>query len=269
MNSIKTKLLVSYIAIIFIMLTLLLLVGVFDYTLTSKYEQISNNIVQEQALSDAASGMVQDAYNGFKSNDYSNYYQRINDIQSIEKKLDTQTDTTEESIVAYRSAKNSLSTIIQEIELAKNKLAQSGDITGISEIYQAETTKFEYVQQSIDVLILTETKTLASVTKDIQKTKTNLLYAFGLISFLISAVAVGCAFVFSNKLISPIITLADTAKKIADDDDLSVNVKDYLLHMNDETGSLSTSFNAMLLKLRKKIDEQATFNSALEKAIAW
>ena len=60
--------------------------------------------------------------------------------------------------------------------------------------------------------------------------------------------------------------MADTAKKIADDDDLSVNVKDYLLHMNDETGSLSTSFNAMLLKLRKKIDEQATFNSALEKA---
>jgi methyl-accepting chemotaxis protein len=264
MNSIKTKVLLSYLIIIGGMVLLLAVVLFANYTLIQRYEKISNNIVQEQAISDVAADLPSDVYNGFKTGDYTKYNQRLSDIAVIEKKLDTQLNASE-SLLAYRGVKNSLKTIVSEIDEVKQKVEQGGDIEGISKIFEEATTKFDYVNENIDDLILIETKNLARVTQELQQTRAITIYILGLIVVVASVGAALYAVVFSAKLTEPVIALSETARRIAGNE-LNLTVREDLLAMKDEIGSLSTSFNSMVQKLRAKIDEQNAFNELLEKS---
>lgn len=265
MNSIKKKLLISYLIIITIMGALLVLMATFDYSLVNQYERISNNIVLEQSLSDLAGGLPEDSYNGFKSNDLSKYEKRLQAIRDVEKNLDARFNGNEESRVAYRGAKNSLDTIVTDIKETKEKLDQGGDIAGISELYKEVTNKFEYVKQNIDTLILTETKNLANVTKDLRRNRTITTYVLVLITLFGALGTTLYAVIFSGKLTQPIVTLSETASRIADGD-LTLNVKTSLLNQRDEIGSLSVSFDSMVHKLRAKFEELQTSQAQLERS---
>lgn len=254
MNSIKFRVLLSYLLLIGVFITLLVITVFLNNRLVSKYEQINNNIIQEQALKDKASGLTDDAYNGFKTNDYSNYDKRLTDILEIEAILDVRFANDMASQVAYRGAKNSLAAVVNDITEVRKQLDQTGDLGSISQFYQDNTAKFEYVKQNIADLILVETGNLARVTVEMQRTK--LILTIIMITIVIIGIvgSIIYAVVISRKITEPIISLSETARNIAEGD-LQLNVREDLLTMQDETGSLSNSFHLMLQNLRRKIDE--------------
>lgn len=216
-------------------------------------------------MSELSGILPEDAYNGMKSNDFTKYDKRLESIRKVEKELDLQFNGSDESLIAYRGAKNSLATIVTDIQSARDKLKQSGDIQGMSELFREVTTKFDYVKQNIDSLILIETKNLAKVTQELRQTRTYIIYGFVLLLILGTAGAIFYAFVFSKKLTEPIINLSETASRIAEGD-LTLNVRDSSLKQKDEIGSLSVSFDSMVHKLRAKFDELQSSQALLEKS---
>lgn len=256
---------ISYLTLIGVVMTLLVITAVLNYRFVSKYEQINDNIIQEQALKDVASGLTDDAYNGFKTNDYGNYDKKLNDIRAIQKILDARFTNDIASQTTYRGVKNSLVAVIEDIAKVKEQLDQTGDLGSISGFYQDNTAKFDYVKQNIADLILVETGNLARVTSEIRKTKAVLTYIIIAIVLLGTAGSITYAIVFSRKITEPIISLSETARSIAGGN-FKLNVKQDLLKMKDETGSLSNSFDLMLQNLRKKIDELNVSNEQIEKS---
>lgn len=87
-NSIKTKVLISYLVIIFVMTMLVVGIVIISNDVLLRYEKTNNNIVLQQKLKELAFGLATDSYNGFKTNDYSKYNQRLAAIEEIKKQLD-------------------------------------------------------------------------------------------------------------------------------------------------------------------------------------
>jgi len=246
MNSIKTKILTSYLTIIGCVVILLIITTIVHYGLINKYEQINSNLVDVQTFNETAIGLTDDAYSGFKTNDYSVYDKRLNDIKAIEKILDSRFQDNKASLIAYRGAKNSLAVIIKDISETKKQLDQSSDLESISSFYQENVAKFEYVKQNVTDLILTETENLARVSRDVQKIQAVLTFAIITIIVLGTAGSIILAFALAKKITAPIIDLSEIAKSITRGN-LKLSVSSYLLAKKDEIGSLANSFDLMLI----------------------
>ena len=70
MNSIKSKIILAFSAIVFIFVSLIAVVFFVNYNLTDSYKKISDNIGYEQSLRDSVLNLIEISYNSFNTNDY-------------------------------------------------------------------------------------------------------------------------------------------------------------------------------------------------------
>jgi methyl-accepting chemotaxis protein len=264
MNSIKKRVLLSYLTIIACVITLSIITVVVNYYLVSQYEQVNSNIVEIQALSDEASGLTGDAYNGFQTNSYSKYDQRVIRVRAIEKNLDMRFGNNQVSLIAYRGVKNSLEAVTKNISEVRKQLQKSGDLDSLSTFYKENTTQYDYAAQSITDLTLAEDVNLAKVTQQMEKLKVLLIYLTIAIFILGTLIATVLAVVFSNRLIDPLVSLAFIAGKITSDN-LVLSVEEKMIKRQDEIGSLFRAFESMLRQIREKIEKINESNAQLEK----
>ena len=255
MNSIKSKIILAFSAIVFIFVSLIAVVFFVNYNLTDSYKKISDNIGYEQSLRDSVLNLIEISYNGFNTNDYTLYYQKLYSVNQIESNLDvifSLNTTNKETKLAYRSVKNSLKTVIDSVEKTKSDLIKNGGITGVSKSYQETISQFEYVKQNINNLLVLEAKNIASSTQEINNAQYFLTkIILGVIIFIILSIII-LVLIFLRSITRPIVYLSEISKKISAGD-LNIVVDKQLIEENNEIGHLSSAFALMILKLKEKI----------------
>ncbi len=225
--------------------------------LTNRYKTINENIVYEQGLKDHISFLVDDIYKGFNSDDYVAYQDRVQKIQAIEKILDVKiadSNSTNDTKIAYRSLKKSLESFFGYIDTSQKGLKEHGSIEGISTVFKEASIKLDFVLQNSTNLILSEFKNIATTTQQIQKIQKIVIIAISLSVILVSIILIVFAVLFSRKIAGPLVELSTVAQKISEGD-LNLELHSTILKKNDEIGSLARSFSAMLGNLREKIHE--------------
>jgi methyl-accepting chemotaxis protein len=254
MLSVKTKITVSLIAIILVMVGLVVAIMVINRNLIKKYQDINSNIVYEQDLKNSIWLTIEFCYNDFKTGDFTSYEKELSRVKDLENILDVKTRSNKDTYAAYLGVKNSLNIVVSEVSSAITEWKASGGKTGTASFLENVGTKFEFVKQNTTDLILVETQNIANISQEIQRTQTNLDIVTGIIAILVIISSVIYSLYFAKKITDPITTLSSTAKKIADGD-FNINVEAGLLNIKDETGSLATSFQNMVISLRLKIQQ--------------
>lgn len=267
MRSIKYKIIAAFLTVIASMILLAGLVIIVNFNLINKYARINDNIVYEQALKDDVWLVIQDWYGGIKSHNYTDYQKRLEDINNVKKILDLKLsadDVSQETKLTYRSVNNSLAVIIKDIEAAKEKWESSGDMVGVTEVFNDTNLKLDFVKQNISNLLLIETKNIAVLTKDIQQERTLIITIFGIIIFIIAFLSIIFSVFLARKITNPIIFLSEAAQRISKED-LALGVDKELIGREDEIGSLSRSFDLMVKNLQEKIAALETSSLDLAK----
>lgn len=269
MKSIRNKITLAFIVVITIMIMMVATIVIVNFNLLNKYKMINENIVYEQELKDDVLTLIEESYSGFNANDYSIYNTKLKEIRSLENNLDIRfggIDIDGETRLSYRSVKNSLNTVIDEIEDIKKRQNEEGAISYITTSFQDSISKFEFVKSNISDLLIVETKNIAKITQEINKKQSLLISLISLSIVLTSVILLIFAFIFSRKITKPITRLSEAASRISDGD-LSMIINKELLERKDEMGSLSKSFNNMVLKLREKIIAYEISNTELDEKV--
>ena len=262
MKTIRSKILLNYILIIVFMFIVSAVMIMVSFSLIGQYQQVNDIIVVEQRLSDTTNGLTTDFYKGYIGNDFSAYDNRVATILTIEKDLETRIAGTG-SWAKYLGVKNSLDIIMSGMATVRQK-SQSGTLTeDLSSIFSNNSAKFEYVKGNITDLILEEAKSLATVTININKTRTVVIWSVVAVFVLGIAGLVVVAVLLSHSIAEPIVSLSNVAQKVAKGN-LNVEVSRDLRHSSDEVNILSESFVTMLAQLRERIKEADNKSKKLE-----
>ena len=255
MKSIRTKIIKAFLLVVLGAVILITAIIVVNLNLVNRYKQINQNIIYEEQLRDNVSLLVEDIYNAFKSNNYTDYDTRLADIKTEENILDTRfsdPSANGQTKIDYRSVKNALNAVVDLTENAKNNFEKNGTIIGISDIFQKASADFSFVEQDMRDLLFAEAENITNTTASVQ-TIQNTLTPIVLAILLLSAIfLVIFSIFFTKKITDPLANLASIAKRIIDGDS-KLTVQKELLDRTDEIGSLSVSFDAMIKNLREKI----------------
>lgn len=266
MKSIKNKIASAFLAVAIMMMAIIAFIIVANFNLLNNYKQINENIVYEQELKDGVLILIEESYKSFSANDYSNYDKKLANLRNIENNLDlrfAEASIDKETKLSYRSIKNSLNSVIDEMNKIKENRKKEGSISGISKSFQSSVEKFDFVKQNISDLLILEARNIAKVTQEIQKKQAQLAIFSGLVVFVATLFLLIFAVIFSRKITKPITNLSLAAERISNGD-LSLIIEGGLLERKDELGSLSRSFNSMVLKLREKIIAYELSNKELD-----
>jgi len=266
MYSIRSKITTAFIAIVTVMILMVVFIIAINSSLLSEYKKINENIIYEQNLKDNVWLLIEENYKGFTSSDYSKYDAKLIDVRKIESNLDlrfSDPSIDKEIKLAYRSTKNSLNVVINNIEEIKKNNKNVGSISNLTSSFNQSVSDFEFVKQNISDLLILETKNIANLTLEIEKKQTSLyFFVFFTIFFVIFMLSIFLV-IFSKKITKPITDLSDIAQKISNGN-LSLKIDKSLLDRKDEIGILSISFDNMILKLSEKIMDFDISNKELD-----
>jgi signal transduction histidine kinase len=265
LKSIRTRITLTFIFVIGIMALLLIITVVANSILIRQHGQHDESIVNEQVLKDNVWLLVEDAYNGFKIHNYSDYYLRLANITALESKIEAVLYPTSETKIAFRGLKTSLEGVIKEIEVAKTGWESSNQISDISTAFTTANAKFEYVKQAIANLFIVETKNTADIVRKTERIQIIIIVSLGIIVILTILGIIVMAISFSRKITAPLIRLTELAKGISKGN-LDLKVDKDLIKNEDETGILSSSFDIMLKRVNTEIDSQKKISKDLEES---
>jgi methyl-accepting chemotaxis protein len=266
MNSIRWKLLR---AALFIIATLSITsFGFFimHLVVVENYKSISDNMISEYQLMDLTSNLIA-AYNTRFRNisiQDSQSEQAILDINAHIDALTTRLDksiVSKDSVVSYIGLKNTITNVRKEIDTGLAAL-NSGNVTDVSEHYDTANEKYSFVQDNGAQLILNELKYADSVQQNI-----NTIYQVSAIAagILLLATSLGCVLYmvsFSQKIVDPVQKLKEFAEQVAGGN-MNVKIDETLLTRTDEIGSLSNSYQIMIIKLTDTIAKQTEASTTL------
>jgi methyl-accepting chemotaxis protein len=255
MNSIKTKIILAFSLILFILAVLVTSIVLVEFNLVDRYKKSNETIIYEQTLKTDVSLLAEYGYNAFKTHDYDQYNAKLSEVNKTESILNTRlsdNSISDETKLAYRSLKNSLNTVVGIISNAKTKLERSGDIVGISAAFTDANNKFEFVKQNINDLLIIETSNISNTTQEITKIQTVVRPAVVISIIVIFFILIIFSLFFARSITDPIIILSKTVEDIISGK-TNIKVKNELLERPDEIGSLSISFDIMMKKLNEKI----------------
>ncbi|MBN2368438.1 HAMP domain-containing protein [Candidatus Woesearchaeota archaeon] len=266
MAKIRTTILVSFSIVIAMMLSLSLVLSVVHSNIENQYKQITDTMILEYDITETFSEFItsytlllRDIENTEYGSSYEDSKSRLSVIYS---KLDSAIFF-EESWLVYTNLKSMSESIMEECDIGLEK-TRNNDFSGGTGIYDRALRGEEYVKDKTAELLLSELK----YSKELQA-KLDFIRSMSLaISLvLILLITVGCvvfAVSLSNKISGPLIRLSGIAEKIAKGN-LKISVDQDLLKKDDETGSLSNSFNEMVKRLAREISSQKEINSSLTK----
>ncbi|MFA5109165.1 MAG: ATP-binding protein [Patescibacteria group bacterium] len=276
MESVKTKILSSFLIVIGILFIFNVVFFVAHSLIIKKYQDIAGNMISEYKLAQLSSDLIK-AYASLTKPDEHEII--LNEYQAIRREI---TDTlakldsaiiSENSLAVYAEVKNDINEVISESDEGL-ALFLKGEVSLAETRIASAQQKNDSVREDSIKLVIEELKYTEKL--QVQTDRIQLLTTLigGLILLLISAGCIIYALAFSKKLISPLTSLTKVAKLI-EAGDLNVSVDQNLLHVfqnrgdllqgNDEISSLANSFNTMLFHLRNNIQKLQEYNEQLIK----
>ncbi len=256
MRSIRTKLLISFIAVIVVLLAVDVLYATEEYIFVQRYRNITDRMFNEYGLTRATTDLV-NAYNILTQSitderEVALYRKHEDAIKDLFVELDA-TITNEATRAAYLGLKNTVNGVVAKLD-ASIRAAQSGDITQESASYDTALRQSYFVEQNTARLILSELQYSQELEASIVRSQILTEIISGLLLLLVTGVAVLYSIIFSRNIVFPIKALSALAKKI-EGGDLEAPIDPSLLKGTDEVGSLANSFNTMLQTLKRSIHE--------------
>ncbi len=256
MRSIRTKLLISFIAIVGMFFVVNAFHTIEEYVFIQQYRSITDTMSEEYELTQTTTDLV-DTYNILiqSINDqqeiaqYRGYEDKLNGLFA---KLDVAI-TDQGTRAAYLGLKNTVNGVVSKLD-AGVRAAQSGDVVQESADYDTALQQSYFVQQNTANLILTGLQDSQQLQAGIARSQTLTELIGELFMLLIIGAAMLYAIIFSRNIVFPIEALSALAKRI-EGGDLEALIDPSLLKGTDEVGSLSNSFNAMLQTLKNNIHE--------------
>ncbi|OGD08365.1 hypothetical protein A2397_03180 [Candidatus Amesbacteria bacterium RIFOXYB1_FULL_44_23] len=263
MSSIKNRL-VFYFSSIICLLLIPLVCLLINYYLQSRYQKTLEAVSIEYQVSGSLNNLVvsfgsflKNPQDGKASQDYLLQKQNVNKLISKLPRSSSNSDI----------AKRIESTVGFVVEYCDKAIDSSkrGDFSQTTEILEQINRGNNSVKQDTSDLIFSELEKSLSEQRTLQ-TVINIgwLVAFLIIITVIST-SVYLAVFWSNSITRPLIKLSNLATGITRGN-LQSNVDKELLDMQDEIGSLSTSFNLMVSRLRSQITELDNSNKAIEQS---
>ena len=255
-KGIRIQLLLVFFGVIFLLMSLIIFLGVMHFRIISENQKITNNMFLEYQAMDSVTRMTQDHYILIKNiideaavQKYRNSTKELNNILgSLDKAL-----VDKESRVAFRGLKNIIESINSDCETSLQS-AVGGDVQKGLEIYGSIRQKLIFVNENTVTLILEELNRANILRDQFERTHFFLVVAGAILSMIIILGCVLFVLVFSKKLTAPLVRLSRLAEHIADGN-LTEEVDKDLLARKDELGSLSGSFNRMVVNLRQNIEQ--------------
>ena len=101
-------------------------------------------------------------------------------------------------------------------------------------------------------------------TRQLHKMRRELYANMGIMTALMLLITLAASYLFSRKLVTPIVELNEAAKKMAAGD-LDIQIVN---HSNDETGELIENFNRMVRRLKESQERLRSTNKILEERVA-
>lgn len=264
--SIRSRLFLSFMLVI---LLLLLINGIFiyiHYRIVGEYQEITDNLILENRFAQDVPEFIQSYVNvvnsphsGERLEAYSVLKERIETTMSV---LDT-TIISKESQVSYRGLKNFVNYIVAECDKGVEDMAE-GNITSAAARYGDVFEKKSFIAENTVNLIIKELAYAEMLQKDIEQTNRMVIVTGSASLLIIALFCILFAFMFSRRLTGPVIKLSVTAEEIADGN-VKLHLDHSLMEKNDETGSLATSFEKMLVSLRSKMQQVVDARDELQR----
>jgi len=247
MNSIKTKIILAFSFILFALAVLVIIITVVEFGLINSYKKSNEIIVYEQLLKKDFPDLVR-GYNFFKTGEYTQYDKKLKEMRGAVQKLDvmlSDSAVNNETKLAYRSFKNSFESIIGDVSNIKIQLESGADIDAVAIAFSELNTKFMYIGETINELLIAETVNISNTTQTIEEKQSTIVPLIIMIIIVIFFSLSVFSLFFAGSIANPIIALAETARDIVDEKP-NAGVKKELLERKDEIGALSVSFNIMV-----------------------
>ncbi len=268
MRSIRTKLSISFLVIIGILLALGFLFAIMHLTLIKQYRDVTTNMIGEHRLTEVSTELV---------NLFIPFAKSVND-----KTLQTQYDTLRAQIaalfsnldvatmnkasrVAYLGLKSTINALLAEID-AGITAVKKGDVSGIGATYDAALRQSYFATANTGTLILSDLQYTEQLQEIIAKNELVGEVIGGALFLLAAAGAAIYSLSFSRQLVAPLGKLTKLAKDVAGGN-LDLSVDRDLLDEKDEVGSLAQSFDVMMQSLRSTIRALDTEKKGVEKKI--
>lgn len=256
MRSIRTKLLISFIAVIAVMVSINTFYAIEEFVFVKQYQNVTDTMFSEYQLSVNTTNMVNSFNTLIQSiNDqqelatYQGYHNTINNLFITLDGVTMDADTR----VVYLGLKNTINGVMAKLDDGV-RAAQSGNITQESTDYDTALQQSYFVQQNTANLVLAELEDAQLLQASIGRSQLISELIGAALLFLVTVSALLYSVIFSRKIVSPIKKLSTLAKKI-EDGDRDTDVDPLLLKGTDEVGSLANSFDAMVQALKKSIHD--------------
>jgi len=268
MRNIRTRLLVSFFAVIAVLLALSALLIVMHFTLIKQYQDVTNNMIDEYRITEVSTNLVNLFVPFTKSvsdttlqAEYDSLHSEIADIFS---RLDSAI-VNKASRIAYIGLKNNVNTLVSGLD-AGVAAVKEGNISDVGTEYDTALDQSYFVTENAGTLILDDLQYTEQVQANIAK---NELWSevLGGALFILTALGVTIySILFSRRLIDPLGKLTKLAGNITGGNlDLVVDPK--LLGEKDEVGILANSFDVMVRSLRSTIRELDAEKKGVEQKI--
>lgn len=267
MQSVKKKLLISF---LFIIAILQISNGFFvamDEMILNKYRNIARNIIGEFTLTKNSAELVFSFNKRIKSpsdraeasNFNSLYAETENLLTSLRGSI-----VNSSSQVIFNGIESNVNDILFNLKNGVVNL-ENNDYLAAVDSYDAANRKTSFVQENVAKLLEEELTYASSLQKELDNVKniSNLISIF--LFIMATGGCIWYALYFSKKIVAPLTELTSLAKEI-ESGDLNASVNKSLLEGRDEIASLANSFNTMVFFLRSNIKKLQEYNLEIKKS---
>lgn len=265
MQNIKKKILISFFAIIAVLLISESFFVAMDRLILSKYRNLASNMILEFTLIGNTSNLVYSFDKRIKSPSNIAEINRFNALYTDTKNILAGLDKSivnNKSRIVFNGLENNINDVLFDIEIGVNNLTPGNYLEAVSR-YEAANRKNTFVQENVNKLLLAEFEYAKNLQVEIDKI--NLISGLVAVLLLILTTA-GCvwyAFSFSGKLIMPLIKLTKLAWVI-EGGNLDVEVDKALLKGKDEFAILANAFHTMIISLKSSVQKLQEYNTEIK-----
>lgn len=255
LNSIKTRLMLAFIAIIVVLLSQTFYSTNVNFKIVAQYKEVTDNLVLENKFSYYVPELTQSYYNLVNSpkseERLDKYYQIRDEIEKSFSALD-KTIVDENSKIAYRGLKNYVMNVMKLCDEGVEDIKEGRLMESIKK-YEDIVVKIRFIEGISGSLIVSELSYAEKLQKEIEEIHKNMT-KIGFI--LITSITFGCilfAVLFAKRITDSLVDLSKTANRISRGD-LKLKVSRSLLEKKDEIGQLAKRFDQMRIQLKKRED---------------
>ncbi|PIN78654.1 hypothetical protein COV14_02450 [Candidatus Woesearchaeota archaeon CG10_big_fil_rev_8_21_14_0_10_33_12] len=267
LNSIRFKLLFSFIIVIIVLSLQTVYLAKVHFQIVEQYKEASDNLILENKFTEYVPEFIQSYYNLINTPNSQErlykYNQLHNEIEETFSKLDNAI-ISEDSKITYRGLKNYIMNIINSGDEGVKDI-QAGRLIESIRVYENMINKQSFLIENTGNLILKDISYAEELQKKIEQTHKNTINLMLILIFFITSGCVLFVLFFAKKITDPIINLSKIATRISEGN-LKLNVSKNLLEKKDEIGTLSNSFDTMLKRINAEIESQKKISNDLVKS---